>query len=48
MNTDADNAGLVLTLLLMTVLLVIAVVAVVAFFRLWRRENKGRDRNFFE
>jgi hypothetical protein len=48
MNGEIDNAGLVLTLLLMSVLLVIAVVAVVVFFRVWRRENKGRDRNFFE
>jgi len=48
MNVDADNAGLALTLILMGVLLVIAVVAVVVFFRVWRRENKGRDRNFFE
>ncbi len=48
MNTDADNAGLVLTLILMAVLLVIAVAAVVVFFRVWRRENKGRGRNFFE
>jgi uncharacterized membrane protein HdeD (DUF308 family) len=48
MNGDADNAELVLTLLLMAALLVVAVVAVVVFFRVWRRENKGRDRNFFE
>ena len=48
MNTDVNDPGLVLTLILMTVLLVIAVVAVVVFFRVWRRENKGRDRNFFE
>jgi uncharacterized membrane protein HdeD (DUF308 family) len=48
MNGDPDNAELVLTLLLMAALLVVAVVAVVVFFRLWRRENKGRDRNFFE
>jgi uncharacterized membrane protein HdeD (DUF308 family) len=47
-NADADNAELVLTLLMMAVLLVIAVIAVVVFFRVWRRENKGRDRNFFE
>ena len=48
MNADADNAELVLTLIVMTVLLVIAVIAVVVFFRVWRKENKGRDRNFFE
>jgi flagellar biosynthesis/type III secretory pathway M-ring protein FliF/YscJ len=33
---------------MMAVLLVIAVVAVVVFFRVWRRENKGRGRSFFE
>jgi hypothetical protein len=48
MNEGVDNAGLVLTVLLMAVLLAIAVVAVVVFFRVWRSENKGRDRNFFE
>ena len=48
MNVDADNAGLFFTLLMMGVLLVIAVAAVVVFFRVWRRENKGRGRNFFE
>jgi hypothetical protein len=48
MNGDADNAELLLTLILMAVLLVVAVGAVVVFFRVWRKENKGRDRNFFE
>jgi hypothetical protein len=48
MNGDADNAELLLTLIMMAVLLVIAVGAVVVFFRVWRKENKGRDRNFFE
>ena len=48
MNVDADNAGLALTLILMGVLLVVAIGAVVVFFRVWRKENKGRGRNFFE
>ena len=48
MNGEAGDAELTLTLLLMAGLLVIAVVAVVAFFVVWRRENKGRGRNFFE
>jgi uncharacterized membrane protein HdeD (DUF308 family) len=48
LNGDGDSAELVLTLLLMAALLVVAVVAVVVFFRVWRKENKGRDRNFFE
>jgi uncharacterized membrane protein HdeD (DUF308 family) len=43
-----ETAVLTLTLLLMAALLVVAIVAVVVFFRVWRKENKGRDRNFFE
>ena len=48
MGDQNDTAELTLTLLLMAGLLVVCVVAVVVFFRVWRRENKGRDRNFFE
>jgi hypothetical protein len=49
MNGDAsDQAELIFTLFMMVVLLVIAVGAVVVFFRVWRKENKGRKRNFFE
>ena len=48
MNADADNAGLIFTLVMMGFLLVVAVAAVVVFFRVWRKENKGRRRNFFE
>ena len=48
MNDTSDTVGLTFTLLMMGVLLVICVVAVVIFFRVWRRENKGRGRNFFE
>ncbi|HEX8558236.1 MAG TPA: hypothetical protein VF668_09050 [Pyrinomonadaceae bacterium] len=48
-GTDAGlEPELLLTLILMGVLLVIAVIAVVIFFRVWRKENKGRGRNFFE
>jgi heme/copper-type cytochrome/quinol oxidase subunit 2 len=43
-----EVAELTFTLLVMAGLLVVCVVAVVVFFRVWRRENKGRDRNFFE
>jgi uncharacterized membrane protein HdeD (DUF308 family) len=43
-----ETAVLTLTLLLMAALLVVAIVAVVVFFRVWRKENEGRDRNFFE
>jgi hypothetical protein len=32
----------------MGALLVVAIIAVVIFFRVWRKENKGRGRNFFE
>ena len=48
MNGSAENAELVLTIIVMAGLLVVAIVAVVLFFRVWRRENKGRGRNFFE
>ena len=48
MGNENDIAELTFTLVVMGVLLVICVVAVVIFFRVWRRENKGRGRNFFE
>lgn len=48
MGDQNDIAELTFTLLSMAGLLVICVVAVVIFFRVWRRENKGRGRNFFE
>jgi high-affinity nickel permease len=43
-----ETAQLIFTLVMMGVLLVICIVAVVIFFRVWRKENKGRNRNFFE
>ena len=48
MGDQNDIAELTFTLLIMAGLLVICIVAVVVFFRVWRKENKGRDRNFFE
>jgi high-affinity nickel permease len=48
LGDENDIAELVFTLVVMGVLLVICVVAVVVFFRVWRKENKGRGRNFFE
>lgn len=48
MGNENDIAELTFTLVVMGVLLVICVIAVVIFFRVWRRENKGRGRNFFE
>lgn len=48
MGDSNETAVLTLTLLLMAALLVVAIVAVVVFFRVWRKENEGRDRNFFE
>ena len=48
MNAAPDNSELVFTLLMMAALLAVAVAAVVVFFRVWRKENKGRGRNFFE
>ena len=48
MGDENDFIELVFTLLIMAALLVVCVVAVVVFFRVWRKENKGRGRNFFE
>ena len=48
MGDSNEMTELVLTLVLMGLLLVICIVAVVIFFRVWRKENKGRNRNFFE
>ena len=48
MGDENDVIELTFTLVGMGVLLVVAIVAVVIFFRVWRRENKGRGRNFFE
>jgi high-affinity nickel permease len=48
LGDENDITELVFTLVGMGVLLVFAVVAVVIFFRVWRKENKGRGRNFFE
>ena len=48
MGEENDFAELVFTLVIMGLLLVVCVVAVVIFFRVWRKENKGRGRNFFE
>ncbi|HEX7313150.1 MAG TPA: hypothetical protein VF297_04490 [Pyrinomonadaceae bacterium] len=48
MGDQNDIAELTFTLIVMGGLLVICIVAVVIFFRVWRRENKGRGRNFFE
>ncbi|MDT5158357.1 MAG: hypothetical protein QOH51_2714 [Acidobacteriota bacterium] len=48
MNNPAENTELIFTIFMMAVLLVLAIIAVVVFLRIWRKENKGRDRNFFE
>jgi high-affinity nickel permease len=48
MGDQDDITELIFTLVIMAGLLVVCVVAVVIFFRIWRRENKGRGRNFFE
>ena len=48
MGDQNDIAELTFTLIIMGVLLVVCVIAVVIFFRVWRRENKGSGRNFFE
>ena len=48
MDEAEFTTGLVFSLLMMGALLAFGVVAVVVFFRVWRRENKGRGRNFFD
>ena len=48
MGDENDTVELIFTLVGMGVLLVVAIAAVVVFFRVWRKENKGRKRNFFE
>jgi uncharacterized membrane protein HdeD (DUF308 family) len=46
---DADGTGeLIFTIFMMVVLLAFGIAAVVVFLRVWRKENKGSDKNFFE
>ena len=47
-SINDSSTELIFTLFIMGVLLIICIIAVVIFFRLWRKENKGRGRNFFE
>ncbi len=47
MNDDGTNE-LIFTILMMVVLLALGIAAVVVFFLVWRKENKGRGKNFFE
>ncbi len=50
MGIDGINdpsTELIFTLFMMGVLLIICIAAVVIFFRLWRKENKGRSRRDF-
>jgi hypothetical protein len=48
LGDENDIAELTFTLIAMAGLLAVAIAAVVVFFRVWRKENKGRNRNFFE
>ena len=49
MDINNSNTELIFTLFMMGVLLLVGIVAVVIFFRVWRKENKGRRRrDFFE
>ena len=47
MGIDDSSSELIFTLFMMGVLLIVAIGAVVIFFRLWRKENKGRPRSDF-
>ncbi|MBC7930165.1 MAG: hypothetical protein H7Z38_06305 [Rubrivivax sp.] len=45
---DGGTNELIFTLFMMVVLLAFGIAAVVVFVRVWRKENKGRGKNFFE
>jgi uncharacterized membrane protein HdeD (DUF308 family) len=47
MGIDDTSSELIFTLFMMGVLLLVGVAAVVIFFRVWRKENKGRPRSDF-
>ena len=47
MDINDASSELVFTLFMMGVLLLAGIAAVVIFFRVWRRENKGRPRSDF-
>jgi len=47
MDINDSSPELVFTLFMMGVLLLAGIAAVVVFFRLWRKENKGRPRSDF-
>jgi hypothetical protein len=47
MGIDDTSSELIFTLFMMGVLFVAALGAVVVFFRVWRKENKGRPRRDF-
>jgi hypothetical protein len=45
---DGATNELIFTIFMMAVLLALGLAAVVVFIRVWRKENKGRGKNFFE
>jgi uncharacterized membrane protein HdeD (DUF308 family) len=47
MGIDDTSSELIFTLFMMGVLLLVGIIAVVIFFRVWRKENKGRPRSDF-
>lgn len=47
MGIDDSSSELIFTLFMMGVLLLVGILAVVIFFRVWRKENKGRPRSDF-
>ena len=47
MGIDDSSSELIFTLFMMGVLLLVGILAVAVFFRLWRKENKGRPRSDF-
>ena len=47
MGIEDTSSELIFTLFMMGVLLLVGIGAVVVFFRVWRKENKGRPRRDF-
>jgi hypothetical protein len=47
MGINDSSSELIFTLFMMGVLLLVSLGAVLVFFRVWRREHKGRPRRDF-
>lgn len=45
---DGVTSELLFTIFMMIVLLAFGIAAVVVFMRVWRKENKGRGKSFWD